>query len=346
MLTIDHGISGLGPRTVLLVAYLAITVVAERVSLKKTQKTGEQFNIRLTIFEQNPEERACCGEAFQPDCQATLNSTVPGPIKIRNQDNIPTEFADFVESVTDLGAAVAKAIGPNAAKRIEELKKMNLVAACMLKNALLPSGKLDTSVPYATRNEIGKMLQNLFAETKQFVKEHVPELEIVDRCSTKVLRADLTDRNRPALIVQGSLDRPKDERRHVFNFVHFNNGIPLHSQLSGAEANMCYSDLPNRDLMRQYLAERNLLDDQGFLKPSNTESSIGLLGLGLSAGDYFSILINFTKIFSLSNDHEVLVADKTEAAKYPGLLTFISPTDGDVFVLHITGSGFGRPARP
>ncbi|PHH91546.1 hypothetical protein CDD83_31 [Cordyceps sp. RAO-2017] len=297
---VEYGISGLGPRTVLLVAYLAITTIAERPSFEEVAKANP-FKIRLTIFEKQDERHACCGEAYHLNSQATMNTGIPGPEKIRNQDKIPVEFHGLVSAITNLAEGIAGKLEPEAVSRISDLREMNVVAACMMANVISADGKLDVSIPFVVRAEMGKLLRTLFQKTKQLIRHHVPELEIVERYSAQVEDVDLSNPTHPALIVKHSSDGHKG--RYVFDCVHFNNGPTLKPTAPDPVSLDSYSSLPNRDAVRAYLAGRGLLDEHDYLKPN---SSILISGMGLSAADYFCILIGFTRILSLCSERKVL----------------------------------------
>lgn len=310
---ISHGLSGLGPRNAQYLVNLALVLLSLRDRLADAKERGVDFQLHFTVFEKQAE--AGTGNAFQTNCDAAINTGVPGLPVIAGLANVDPALADLADHAKNIGTRIESA----TAEILSELEKRNPAAAVLLKRALRPDGTVDTSVACTTRGELGRLLFANTLAALDYIRDNMPELVVDVRYNHEVAGVDLTDPLKPRLLVSKEGGAPTS---HEFDFVTLAHGTPLVSPVSIEVAANAYSLTPNHDTLEEYLQSKGLLDADGYIIPGK---SIAITGVSLGAYDYATLLLPFLRGFRLSDSNPAgFEFDPTVADQYPGLLTFIS----------------------
>ncbi len=316
---IRWGFSGFGPRNSILVKDVVVALLAEREMVKKLG-----FSLDFHIFEQNDDAtQAGVGNAFQTDCDATINSDITGETPLASAHRIPGKYKHIVSAAANLAGAVAEELEANLTKFEDEFRRRNPAALALLKETTDRGGSVDTTRAFATRGLVGRVQAETIRKVLDFAEKEVPEVRIKVYYGHTVIDADFSAPTKPKLLVRkndGGSGQWLD-----FDFVQLANGTTGMVPVSDDVAGKAFSSTPNVDSVRSFLAEHDLIGAAGLIKPG---SKIGITGARLSAYDCVPLLLNLTKMLIATDDGWRL--DETEAARYQGLLTFISHSAGDV----------------
>ncbi len=317
------GISGGGPRAMNHIISLVALMCVHEKKLTELRQDGIDFSIEVTVFEKQPKMRGAGGNAFQPECDATLNTGIPGRMKIPGLEEI-VQTHPTVERATDLAKTVAHIVERDPEKFIYRYKARNLAAYSMLKNALRSDGTLDTSVPCLTRDVLGSGLTKNVNDVIAYANEVLPFIDIQICYGQQVTDVDFSDPETPVLIVKGSDGRVT---RHAFDMVFLTNGTTLKSRAPKSIAYRTYTEIPNYYSLSVFFRSLGLFDEDSNVKPS---TKLGITGASLSAYDYVCILATQLGILVPCNSDVGYQIDPAAAAKYQGLITLINPTAGRV----------------
>ncbi len=318
---IKIGISGGGPRAMNHIISLVALLCIHEKKLTQLLQDGIDFSIQVTVFEKQPKKRGAGGNAFQPECDATLNTGLPGRMKIPGLDKI-SKTHPTVDAATDLAKTVAHMVESDPEKFMQRYKKSNLAAYSMFKKALRPDGTLDTSVPCLTRDVLGAGLTKNVNDVIAYANDVLPFIDIEVCYNQQVTDVDFSDPEAPALVVIGEDGLPK---RHTFDMVFLANGTPMKSRVPKSIAHMVYSQIPNRHSMSAFLRSLGLYHNHNSLKQG---TKLGVIGASLSSYDYVNLLATQLGIVVPSTSGVGYRIDPTAAAKYQGLITLINPTAG------------------
>ncbi len=317
------GISGGGPRAMNhLISLVALMCIHEK-KLGELRRNGIDFCIEVTVFEKEHEKRGAGGNAFQLECDATLNTDVPGQMKIPDLDKI-AKTHPIVYAATDLANTVARMVERDPRKLIECYKAKNLAAYSMLKNALRPDGSLDTSVPCLSRDVLGAGLTKNLNDVVAYANDLLPFIDIQIFHGHQVTDVDFSSPQTPALIVNEEFGEPK---RYEFDMVFLANGTTLKSRVQNSVAHRTYSQIPNYNSLSAFLRSLDLFDNGDNLKQG---TKLAITGASLSAYDYICILATLLGIIVPCTSDIGYKIDPAVAAKYQDLITLINPTAGRV----------------
>ncbi|KAH9883820.1 hypothetical protein F4778DRAFT_764955 [Xylariomycetidae sp. FL2044] len=315
--TIRCGFSGFGPRNAMLVKYVVMAILAERDMIRDLD-----FRLDLQIFEENEDEdEAGAGYAWQMDCDATLNSDITPKTVLANEDKIPAEFHDIVATATDLAGAVARELEDNRAKYEDEFRRRNPGAYALLREVTDDDGNVSTEKACAPRGLIGRVQRETIRKVLDFAEKQLPEIQIKVNFGHKVVDTDFSNPTEPKLVVSAN----GSNQVFAFDFVSLANGTTGVVPVSDNVAPLSFSDRPNVEALDSFLQQHDVLDTNNQIKEG---SRIGIFGTRLSAYDNVPLLLNRTGILVPTKDGWRL--DRKAAAKYQGLITFISHNDGDV----------------
>ncbi len=315
------GISGGGPRAMNHIISLVALMCVHETKLTEMRRYGIDFSIEVTVFEKQPRRRGAGGNAFQPECDATLNTGIPGRMNIPGLDKI-AKTHPIVYAATDLARTVAQMVERDPEKLINRYKAKNLAAYSMLKNALRPDGTLDTSVPCLTRDVLGAGLTKNVNDVIAYANKVLPFVNINICYSQQVTDVDFSLPEKPVLIVNGDDGRPN---RHEFDMVFLANGTPMKTRVPNSVAHKTYSQIPNYSSLSAFLCSHGLLDNHNNLKQG---TKLGITGASLSAYDYVNLVATQLGIVVPCASDIGYRVDPTTAAKYQNLITLINPTAG------------------
>ncbi len=317
------GISGGGPRAMNHIISLVALMCIHEEKLSELRRDGIDFSIEVTVFEKQPKTRGAGGNAFQPECDATLNTGIPGQMKIPGLDKI-AKTHPIVNAATDLANTVAQMVERDPQKLVNRYKARNLAAYSMLKNALRPDGTLDTSMPCLSRDILGAGLTKNVNDVIAYANDVLPFINIKIYYGQRVTDVDFSDPEAPALIVNAEDGRTN---RHAFDMVFLANGTTLKSRAPKSVAHRTYSQIPNFSSISAFLRSLGLFDNHNNLKQG---TKLGITGASLSAYDYVCILATQLGIVVPCNSDIGYKIDPDVAAKYQDLITLINPTPGRV----------------
>ncbi|KAI1076158.1 hypothetical protein F5B20DRAFT_584507 [Whalleya microplaca] len=315
---IRHGFSGFGPRNSLLFKNAVVAFLSGRETFNKLG-----LILEFHVFEQNPATDAGAGNAFQMNCDATVNSDITGAIQLFGSDKIPSKYQHVVAAASNLASAVSQEIRENRDTYEGEIRKTNPAASALLKETTRPDGSIDTDRACATRGLIGRVQRDTIQQVIEFVqKELADEIRLHFYYETTVVSADFSTPSKPQFCVRRN-DSTVTEL-FTFDFVHLANGTTGEVLVSEDVRPFSYSGTPNAESIRTFLSQHGVLDSRGLVK---TDTKIGITGMRLSAYDCVPIVLNMTGI--LRNTEAGWALNEEKAAEYQGLFTFISRTDGE-----------------
>ena len=320
---IKIGISGGGPRAMNHIISLVALLCIHENKLNELRHDGIDFSIEVTAFEKQPEKRGAGGNAFQSECDATLNTSVPGQMKIPGIEKL-AKTHPIVDAATDLAKTVAHIVECDPQKFVERYKTRNLAAYSLFKNALRPDGTFDTSIPCLTRDMLGAGLTKNVNDVIAYANEALPFVDINICYSQHVIGADFSDPEAPVLIVNGE---DGEVKRHAFDMVFLANGTPLKSRVPKSILQRTYQQIPNHDSLSMFLHSLRLFDNHNNLKRG---TKLAIIGAGLSAYDYLTILATRLGIVVPCNSKVGYQIDPAAAAKYQDCMTLVNPTPGKI----------------
>ena len=331
------GISGGGPRAMNHIISLVALMCINETKLTELRSQGIDFCIEVVVFEKQSKKRGAGGNAFQPECDATLNTGIPGRMNIPGLQKI-AKTHPIVYAATDLAKTVAHMVERDPQKLLKRYKTKNLAAYSVLKNALRPDGTLDTSVPCLSRDVLGAGLTKNVNDVIAYANDVLPFIDIKICYNQQVIDVDFSDPKKPTLIVDGKDDPPK---RHEFDMVFLATGTALKSRVQNSIAHKTYSQIPNYSSLNLFFRSLGLVENQYDLKQG---TKLGITGASLSAYDYICILATQLGIVVPSTTNIGYKIDLEVAAKYQGLITLISPTAGRITPPAISSAPSGLPA--
>ena len=315
------GISGGGPRAMNhIIALVALFCVHEE-KLMKLRSKGVDFSIEITVFEKQPEKRGASGNAFQPECDATLNTGIPGRMKIPGLEKI-ADTHPTVYAATDLARTVTNLIGSDPKPLLNRYKDCNLAAYSMLRKALKADGKLNTSIPCLTRDFLGAGLTKNVNDVIDYANSKLSFFDIKIRYGMEVAKVDFANPAAPELIVKEPDGRVKS---HVFDMVFLANGTPSKAKVPPSVVAKSYSQIPNSNAMKEFLNSNGLLDSNGKLKKG---TKLAIVGASLAAYDYLNVLATTLGIVRPCSSEIGYEIDPKVAAEYQNLITIVNPTAG------------------
>ncbi|KAK1217846.1 hypothetical protein PQX77_019486 [Marasmius sp. AFHP31] len=354
--TISHGLSGFGRRNSLLLVYVAAFVLANQEPLKK-----QGLRLHFTIFEKQSEAEAGSGYSCQTGCHGALNTGLPGPVgnPIVTLDNLPVS-----SDLANLGRCIGGALQRNVERHKGELCEANLAARAMFADAINSAGEVETAHAFTTRGAVGTVQRPEILNVLEYIKNKMSNLITIEkRFEHEVIRLDLTDPQKPKLIVRSL--RPEDsispsstetainpfnltdrapisttQQELPFDFVHLSNGTPWKSPIphlrkgSGNPSFLrIFSNIPNLQSVGAFLEQCELLENRktpgGSGPPEKRvlkeNSRIWITGFSLSAFDFVPLILQYTSILRPNPNGDYYI-DEKEADRYKGLLTFVSRT--------------------
>ncbi|EIW79881.1 hypothetical protein CONPUDRAFT_166564, partial [Coniophora puteana RWD-64-598 SS2] len=317
-----HSFSGFGPRNAMLFKGVVLNFLAERETLRKLG-----MHMKFDVFEMQSEVNASSGNAFQVDCDATINTGIPGrvPSQATTLDRVPSEYQHIVAAAGDLASFATQELAPAADKHRDELRKRNPAAYALFIQSLREDNSIDVSLPCTTRGTVGKIHRDSIKKVLDFVVKEVPEIQIEFHYEHTVVDADFTLPTKPKLLVCRNGDR--EAKLYSFDFVHLANGTTWKVPVSESVAPKAFSETPSLESIGRFLSQQGLLDEHRLLRP-NTKLRMGITGMSLSAYDPVAIILQYTKmIYTTDRGYEI---DEDVASQYQGLLTFISRSKGKV----------------
>ncbi len=335
--TVKIGISGGGPRAMNHIISLVALMCINEAKLTELHREGIDFCIEVIVFEKQSKKRGAGGNAFQPECDATLNTGIPGRMNIPGLDKI-AKTHPIVYAATDLAETVAHMVERDPQKLLKRYKTKNLAAYSMLKSALRPDGTLDTSVPCVSRDVLGACLTRNVNDVIAYANDALPFIDIKICYNQQVIDVDFSDPEKPKLIVNREDGQPK---RHEFDMVFLATGTALKLRVQKSVAHKTYSQIPNYSSLNLFFRSLGLVDNHYSLKQG---TKLGITGASLSAYDYICILATQLGIVVPSTTDIGYKIDLEVAAKYQGLITLINPTAGRITPPAISNAPSGLPA--
>ncbi|KAG7089464.1 hypothetical protein E1B28_011149 [Marasmius oreades] len=315
--TIHHGLSGFGHRNSLLVIYVAAVMLANR---KRFQRQG--LHLHFSIYEMQSQDEGGSGNSFQTNCDGALNTGLPGQVKLPtvtlNEMLCDPDIPDVTRltNLTNLAQCVTD--GLDVSQHKEDLKEQNPAALAMFIEAIRKA-EVDTSLAFTTRGTVGKIHHLKIQDALDYIQENMKDMITIEYFfNYEVVGLVSTNPQKPQLEVRrvGS----SKSRLVEFDFVHLSNGTPWKSPVPDKLPGLpVYSGIPNHYDIRHFLENCQLLEN-GKIRPG---ARIGITGMSLSAYDFVPLILNCTSIIEPSETEGYRINEE-EAAKYAGLLTFVS----------------------
>ncbi|KAI8356287.1 hypothetical protein B0O80DRAFT_384767, partial [Mortierella sp. GBAus27b] len=313
---IKWGLSGFGPRHALYLIYQAMVLLAYQ---DKLEANNIKFKLHYTVFEKqavpSPGPAPGIGNAFQTDCDATVNTPVT---KLPDfLGNTSTPAFQHLEKFANLERTMYPTLMADYHAILDNLKKRNPAAAAMFEQAF---GSLDPKdypkTPCMTRGKWGTIQAHNINKALEYIRDYMGDsIQFEVYYSHEVTGVDFSKPDKPVIKFL-TPENGKDER--VFDFVSFAHGTRLVSSVKSDVAQHAYERAPNHDTMRKYLEGRRVTE-YGYLKP---DVKIACTGLGLSFYDYMTLLIDFIPGIRECDDPAAFL--EQNKAKYQGLITVIS----------------------
>lgn len=336
---VTHLFSGFGPRNVMMLKYILVTLLAEKAGkLDMIAAVGKKTTYRLVVFESQDKGVSTGGNAFQPDCDASLNNTISGRPQIANLDDIPADLKGRVEDIIDLQQRIARALESDVDDHVAFLEARNIGCASLFKNAML-NGKLDTTPAFTARGVIGRIQNDTLEEAIELAKEKLPDVKIEIHYRHEVVGQHLERGTKSSLKVR-NLDNPAaPHETHYGDFLHLANGTTWRVPFKGELAAASYSGVPGHFALEDYFETRGVLSPAPSKVPGSFPAKrvlepgtrTGVSGMGLSSFDMGALTLVYTTALQVDNqDPRRWRFDPIEAKKYPGVLQFFSRSDGSV----------------
>ncbi|KAF3318741.1 hypothetical protein TWF173_006757 [Orbilia oligospora] len=319
-LIIKWGLSGFGPRHALYLIHQAMIMAAFQDELKNHKIA---FKLHYTVFEKNAENTGGLGNAFQVNCDASVNTSVTAalpPPSVRGEE--PNPRVKCLEEFADLQKAAKNVMESKYEEVLKELKTCNPCAADLFKRGF-ENKKVIPGVAYVTRGKWGEIQLENVDKALDYIKNNMQdEIEVAFKYSHEVVGVNFDNPHKPKLEVKDLVTKRQFEEE--FDFVSFANGTPLAPPFkdSDVKAEHYYSSTPNHSDMKEYLKKRGVLDDDDKLKPT---AKIACTGLSLSFYDYATLLLAFLPGMDTSEDPVRIVQELVDESKgYKDLITVIS----------------------
>ncbi|KAI1301969.1 hypothetical protein EDD11_005769 [Mortierella claussenii] len=170
--TICWGLSGFGPRHALYLIYQAMVLLSHQDKLASIKGHGVDFILHYTVFEK--QDTAGIGNAFQLDCDATVNTSVTMLLDILGNNKVDRTLVAFA----DLAGTVYPVLKEQYDTILAELKKRNPPAADLFKKAFKSDGSINTSVACMTRSKWGQIQKQNIDNALEYIKKNVPQIVI------------------------------------------------------------------------------------------------------------------------------------------------------------------------
>lgn len=101
--------------------YLVVTLLAEHSLVENVVKKVRPFKLKFVVFERQSEQDAGVRNAFQANCDATVNTTVTSQPKIKNLGNVSSRHKEIVTVATDQATCVKQVLSRGHSLHLEEL---------------------------------------------------------------------------------------------------------------------------------------------------------------------------------------------------------------------------------
>ncbi|EGX44813.1 hypothetical protein AOL_s00176g95 [Orbilia oligospora ATCC 24927] len=316
-LIIKWGLSGFGSRHALYLIHQAMIMAAFQDELKNHKIA---FKLHYTVFEKNAGKTGGFGNAFQGNCDASVNTSVTAalPPPLVHDEDVNLRAQDLAE-FANLQKAVKNAMESKYDEVLRELKACNPCAADLFKRGF-EDRKVIPGVAYVTRGKWGKIQLENIDKALDYIKNNMQdEIEVAFKYPHEVVGVNFDNPQKPKLKVEDLVAKRQFEEE--FDFVSFANGTPLVPPFKDSDvgAKHYYSGTPNHSDMKKYLNGRGVLDDDKL----KTTAKIACTGLSLSFYDYATLLLAFLPGMDTSED-PVKTVEELGRDKYKGLITVIS----------------------
>ncbi|ETS73263.1 hypothetical protein PFICI_14868 [Pestalotiopsis fici W106-1] len=326
---VRHALIGFGARNAELLKHAVIAFLAQRDTFKEI---GLQLEFDVYSDRNAPaasEKAYIWDEAWAPTQDGAIRTAAPVSAPLRGVEKIQPDVLKVLQDAVNVDLAIRQEIRSNRAALEGQYQTINPAAHALLQESSLPLGDVDVTQPFGIRSTMGVALRRGVWDVVNFVKDNIPEIRIYFHWDAQVTFINLSDSQKPRLWAQkdgdvgGNLE--DGDEGEAFDFVHNAQGL-LKVQYFDPEPlqieHRVFTAHPNFQLMVQQLAANGLLSNAGLLQVG---SKIGIVGLGSSAYDYASILLRLTDIVEITNNGWRI--NETNARRWPGLLTFISPNN-------------------
>ena len=294
---------------------------------------GAEYHLRTTIIERQSlvGVGASCCQGQTGMMNTGIESDITFPLPLSN----PT--APALSELLSYRQRYQRMLEGRQQEYYQRLLHVNLPGAVMFQKSLsarssTPEGCLDHTGAYLMRTTVGEEEYRNFKRVTQLA-ESLPfyQLHVLDSSYANSLTIGSDGVHRV------NITRAREQRDLEAGMVRLNTGTTTKNPIPDpAVRNIAFCDLMNAHHFRRHCEKRNLLSDDGLLKPGVRMLSGGVCLSGL---DQISVLNHVMELFE--TDHASLLGYRvTEAAKarYQGAITLLSRTPGKVVPpRHATG---------
>ncbi|KAF3100611.1 hypothetical protein TWF706_006164 [Orbilia oligospora] len=266
------------------------------------------------------------GAAFQSECHAAMNTGLQGPVAI-DKEGLSPQQCNTIDRLTDVASRYTEIVMADPERTLQSLFQRNTSTAALFISAVnFESKQLNTKIPCGPRGIFGQALEAMTQEALDLARRYLPWLNINIMYNAHVLKIDLADPTKPALTIESIHTRVRLYKS--YDLVLKPTGTTWKVPVSGDVGIHAYTGIPNANTVTTYLAQRNILNQEGIITPG---SSI-FIGGNLSAYDFIGLILARTKIIRLQpgEKQKKLEIDENEAKKYPNLIKLFKRKEGEL----------------
>jgi hypothetical protein len=288
---------------------------ARRADFDRIQHLGGKYDIKTVIVERNAESSIGHGRAWGPEqSQGTANTGVevsrgPGLLDYARR------FRGHLE--TNLNVYTAQAQGQPI---------QDAVLSAAYDGSLGPAGQPAIQRSAMTRAQVGAEAADNFRHARAQAAAGIQFYRLEVMAHTNAAAIDLSDPSKPKLQLSDARTGASKGQLDA-NTVRLNTGTTLTPPISDAAViSHSFTSAMDAQAVKSFLAGKDLLDDNGMLKP---DAKIALGGSGLSAYDQLLALNPVMKLFERDESAPLGYKVSEQAQqRYQGSITFVSNTEG------------------